>query len=232
MGRDGGRMAGSPARTGWHADPDRRLRGLHQGLVVGARGHVADDGRVHDVLFRMYGVYNVVFGLMASAIAVTAFRRGERWAWWALLVGNTIAFGVGDDVRPDRERDRAVRAVGVPRPRPRLRGTRGHRSIPVSRTANPINGVAPRAIRAKEEEDDGLLRATTLNAARRRCRSRRRVLFACHGVSGPASFAPRDSTTSSRRSRTCPRARVRTRPRSTWSSSRRVRGRCKESRCR
>jgi hypothetical protein len=22
----------------------------------------------------------------------TAFRRGERWAWWALLVGNSIAF--------------------------------------------------------------------------------------------------------------------------------------------
>jgi hypothetical protein len=45
------------------------------------------------VLFRMYGVFNVIFGLMAIAITVTAFRRGERWAWWALLVGNTIAFG-------------------------------------------------------------------------------------------------------------------------------------------
>jgi hypothetical protein len=43
------------------------------------------------VLFRMYGVFNVVFGLMAIAITVTAFRRAERWAWWALLVGNTIA---------------------------------------------------------------------------------------------------------------------------------------------
>jgi hypothetical protein len=43
------------------------------------------------VLYRMYGIYNVLFGLMASAIAVTAFRRGEVWAWWALLVGNTIA---------------------------------------------------------------------------------------------------------------------------------------------
>jgi hypothetical protein len=42
------------------------------------------------VLFRMYGVFNVAFGLMAIAIAVTAFRRGEGWAWWALLVGNTI----------------------------------------------------------------------------------------------------------------------------------------------
>jgi hypothetical protein len=43
------------------------------------------------VLYRMYGVYNVLFGLMGSVIAVTAFRRGERWAWWALLVGNTVA---------------------------------------------------------------------------------------------------------------------------------------------
>ena len=42
------------------------------------------------VLYRMYGIYNVLFGLMGSAIAVTAFRRGERWAWWALLVGNTV----------------------------------------------------------------------------------------------------------------------------------------------
>ena len=43
------------------------------------------------VLYRMYGIYCVLFGLLSSAIAVTAFRRGERWAWWALLVGNTIA---------------------------------------------------------------------------------------------------------------------------------------------
>jgi hypothetical protein len=43
------------------------------------------------VLFRMYGVFNVAFGLMAIAITVTAFRRGEGWAWWALLAGNTIA---------------------------------------------------------------------------------------------------------------------------------------------
>jgi hypothetical protein len=43
------------------------------------------------LLFQMYGLYCVLFGLMGSAIAVTAFRRGERWAWWVLLVGNTIA---------------------------------------------------------------------------------------------------------------------------------------------
>jgi len=44
-----------------------------------------------EVLFRMYGIFNVVFSLMAIAITVTAFRRGEGWAWWALLLGNTVA---------------------------------------------------------------------------------------------------------------------------------------------
>src|SRR5262245_63086337 len=49
--------------------------------------------RYMEVLFRMYGVFNFAFGLMAIAITVKAFRRGEAWAWWALLVGNTIAYG-------------------------------------------------------------------------------------------------------------------------------------------
>ena len=44
------------------------------------------------LIFRMYGIYIVAFGLLAIAIAATAFRRGDRWAWWALLTGNTIAF--------------------------------------------------------------------------------------------------------------------------------------------
>jgi hypothetical protein len=44
------------------------------------------------VVFRMYGIYGVAFSLMAIAIAVTAFRRGDNWAWWALLVGNTLTY--------------------------------------------------------------------------------------------------------------------------------------------
>jgi hypothetical protein len=58
--------------------------GLWSELAAPIAGYMA-------VLYRMYGIYNVLFGLMGSAIAVTAFRRGEPWAWWALLVGNTIA---------------------------------------------------------------------------------------------------------------------------------------------
>jgi hypothetical protein len=44
------------------------------------------------LVFRMYGIYIVAFALLAVTIAATAFRRGERWAWWLLLVGNTVAF--------------------------------------------------------------------------------------------------------------------------------------------
>jgi hypothetical protein len=43
------------------------------------------------LMYRMYGIYCALFGLLTSAIAITAFRRGERWAWWTLLAGNTVA---------------------------------------------------------------------------------------------------------------------------------------------
>jgi hypothetical protein len=43
------------------------------------------------LMYRMYGIYCGLFGLLTSAIAVTAFRRGESWAWWTLLLGNTVA---------------------------------------------------------------------------------------------------------------------------------------------
>jgi hypothetical protein len=66
----------------------------YEGYSGGSWSELAGDSPLiagyMTMLFRMYGIYNVVFGLMASAIAVTAFRHGERWAWWALLVGNTI----------------------------------------------------------------------------------------------------------------------------------------------
>ena len=55
----------------------------------------------------MYGTFNVVFGLLTVAITINAFRRGESWAWWALLIGNTIAFGSAITF------DRVVKAIGI-----------------------------------------------------------------------------------------------------------------------
>ena len=59
-----------------------------------------------DVLYRTYGWYNVAFGVVTTWIVLTAFRRGERWAWWALLAGNTITL-VSAIIY-----DRTVRAIG------------------------------------------------------------------------------------------------------------------------
>ena len=44
------------------------------------------------LVFRMYGIYGVAFSLMGIAISATAFRRGDRWAWWASPVGNTLTY--------------------------------------------------------------------------------------------------------------------------------------------
>ena len=45
------------------------------------------------LVFRVFGAYNVAFGFLGIAVAVTAFRRGDVWAWWALLLANTMAYG-------------------------------------------------------------------------------------------------------------------------------------------
>ena len=62
--------------------------------------------RYIEIVFRMYGLYCAVFGLMACFVALTAFRRGERWAWWALGVGNVLALVSAMTY------DRTVKAIG------------------------------------------------------------------------------------------------------------------------
>ena len=58
------------------------------------------------VLYRLHGTNCALFGFMSGAIAVTAFRRGERWAWWTLLVGNTVALAAAMTY------DKMVNAIG------------------------------------------------------------------------------------------------------------------------
>lgn len=43
--------------------------------------------------FRLVGALNVAAALPLIVIALTAFRAQQRWAWWTLLVGNTVALG-------------------------------------------------------------------------------------------------------------------------------------------
>jgi hypothetical protein len=80
------------------------------------------------VLFRMYGIYCVVVGLMGAAIAATAFRRG------ALGVVDAARrqydrFRIGDDLRSDGERHWTVRVDGISWAGPGLGGPWGFSSV-------------------------------------------------------------------------------------------------------
>jgi hypothetical protein len=69
-------------------------------------GYVPSTAAYISLLFRMYGLFNLAFGFMGVMVALTAFRRGDRWAWWALLIGNVIAYGSAMTY------DRMVHAIG------------------------------------------------------------------------------------------------------------------------
>lgn len=58
------------------------------------------------VLYRLHGTNCVLFGFMGGAVTLVAFRRGERWAWWTLLVGHTLALGSAMTY------DKVVNAIG------------------------------------------------------------------------------------------------------------------------
>ena len=45
------------------------------------------------LLARLVSGINVAFAAGALAIVGTAFRRGEAWSWYALLVSNAFAYG-------------------------------------------------------------------------------------------------------------------------------------------
>jgi hypothetical protein len=66
-----------------------------EGYTGGSWSALMDASPMHAgymaVLFRLYSVFCVLFGFLTSVITVTAFRRGERWAWWTLLVANMVA---------------------------------------------------------------------------------------------------------------------------------------------
>lgn len=67
-----------------------------EGYTAGSWDHLAATSSSTTgyltLIFRMYGIYIVAFSLLAVMVAAKAFRNGERWAWWALLIGNTIAY--------------------------------------------------------------------------------------------------------------------------------------------
>ncbi len=47
------------------------------------------------LLGRVLGVQLIVIGIMAMAITLTAYKRGEKWSWYVFLAGNTLGWGSG-----------------------------------------------------------------------------------------------------------------------------------------
>jgi hypothetical protein len=46
------------------------------------------------LVYRMVGGLNIALGITLIALIVGPFRRSERWAWFTLLAGNVLGFGV------------------------------------------------------------------------------------------------------------------------------------------
>jgi hypothetical protein len=46
------------------------------------------------LLYRLVGGLNIALGLVLIAVTIGAYRRGARWAWFTLLAGNAIGFGL------------------------------------------------------------------------------------------------------------------------------------------
>jgi hypothetical protein len=46
------------------------------------------------MVFRSWGAFAIGLGTMISAVAATAYRDGQRWAWWALAVAGMLTFGI------------------------------------------------------------------------------------------------------------------------------------------
>ena len=47
------------------------------------------------LLGRVLGIQLIVIGIMAIAITLTSYRRGEKWSWYVFLAGNTLGWGSG-----------------------------------------------------------------------------------------------------------------------------------------
>ena len=66
-------------RVGWICLSVVSLGILGFGLVVALMPMGADE-----LLYKADGLASVGLGLFGGLVAVIPFRRGERWAWWAL----------------------------------------------------------------------------------------------------------------------------------------------------
>ena len=125
----GAAFARSPARSRWQSDPAGGLRGLLRRVVVGAGRDLPANRGIHDSALpdvrhlqrpvRTHGQRHRCHRLPPwRAVGMVGVARRQH--------GRLVS---AISVRQDRKRYRAVRADGIPWPRPRLGSARRHSSI-------------------------------------------------------------------------------------------------------
>lgn len=72
-----------PVRAGINEDPSVPL-GLAGMTAEQLRADNAQSYRLIDVQARFAGLDMIVIGTLLSAVLIGAFRRNERWSWWAM----------------------------------------------------------------------------------------------------------------------------------------------------
>ena len=46
------------------------------------------------LVFRSWGAFAIGLGILVTAVGSTAYRQGDRWAWWALVAAGLLTFGI------------------------------------------------------------------------------------------------------------------------------------------
>jgi hypothetical protein len=75
----------NPVKEGIHEDPSVPL--AFTGMTADQlQSDNPETFRLIDVQARFGGLDLIVIGILFSTILVTAFRRNERWSWWAMWI--------------------------------------------------------------------------------------------------------------------------------------------------
>ena len=99
-------------RYGWMVLVAGEILGLALGLVFAVFGTAMNPefqlGRGPQLL-QAFGIVWAAFAVLALAVTVTSYRKGERWAWWALWLVPIALVAIN----PDSPRNLVVAAVAV-----------------------------------------------------------------------------------------------------------------------
>jgi hypothetical protein len=56
--------------------------------------YLTPEARTHELMVNRYGAFALITAsICVVAIASNGYRRGERWAWWTILLAGVVGWG-------------------------------------------------------------------------------------------------------------------------------------------